>query len=79
MDDVLLELRRGDGALIYCPNGHAQLFGRSPVKKLAEVNEKLAEATEEIRNLKIEVTRLRCELANKPKTLMQTLGLTKSP
>ena len=69
MDEVLIELRRKDGAAFYCPNGHGMNFTKSIQKTLDETASKLTEANEEIRNLKIEVTRLRCEIAKKDKTL----------
>lgn len=37
--DAMFECRKSDGLSFYCPNGHAQRFGKSDAAKIAQLTE----------------------------------------
>jgi len=62
LEDELLELRKQDGKLFYCPNGHNQRFVNSPADELKGLREKVKEVTAELEEKAREVRELKCRL-----------------
>lgn len=74
VESQIQTLRKNDGKMFFCPNGHPQFYTKSYVSRLKELETKLAEVNKELEAKRIECTQLKCALLKYQTTNPATTG-----
>lgn len=75
MDESLVNRRKRDGSIFYCPNGHGQNFTESKESTIQKLQEEIKDLKDKLEATQFELRQLKCQnlKEEKPKNLLQRI------